>query len=82
MRFEFATATRILFGPGTSSEVPALVESLGQRLFVVTDSEERCKTILDGLRLLGLEVGVFLVNEEPDINCVILATRNARESAH
>ncbi len=37
MRFEFATATRILFGPGVVSQVAPLAASLGHRAFVVVD---------------------------------------------
>jgi hypothetical protein len=36
MRFEFATATRILFGPGTVQEVASLALGMGTRAFVVT----------------------------------------------
>lgn len=33
MRFEFATSSRIIFGSGVSSEVPALAALLGQHAF-------------------------------------------------
>ena len=36
MRFEFATAARILFGPGTLREVAPAAAGLGQRVLVVT----------------------------------------------
>ena len=36
MRFEFATATRILFGPGTLSELSTLAPALGCRALIVT----------------------------------------------
>ena len=36
MRFEFATATRILFGPGTLREVAPLAREMGSRAFVIT----------------------------------------------
>ena len=35
MQFEFATASRILFGPGKVREVPAAVKSMGSRVLVV-----------------------------------------------
>ena len=31
MRFEFATASRIVFGPGTVQEVPASAREMGNR---------------------------------------------------
>ena len=36
MPFEFATATRILFGPGTCSEVAKAVATMGRQALVVT----------------------------------------------
>ena len=38
MRFEFATATRILFGNGTVKEVARAAKEMGQRALVVTGS--------------------------------------------
>lgn len=79
MRFEFATSNRILFGPGTLSEVPALAAALGQRAFLFTNSMERCASLKEGLLALGLSVEVFLVKKEPDLDSVLLATRNMQE---
>ena len=36
MNFEFATATRILFGSGTSQQLPQIAAAFGQNIFVVT----------------------------------------------
>ena len=48
MRFEFATAARILFGPGTLREVAPAAAGLGQRVLVVTGrTSERAKPLLD-----------------------------------
>jgi alcohol dehydrogenase class IV len=80
MRFEFATASRILFGPGTCNEVPGLAALYGQHVFVVTDSKERCSVLLEQLSRNGLSSIVFLVNKEPDLQCVSMATRIANES--
>jgi alcohol dehydrogenase class IV len=80
MHFEFITASSILFGPGISSQVPGLAAKQGQRVFIVTDSQERCQSILDGLSKLGLSVVVYLVGKEPDLDSVSLATRISKES--
>lgn len=40
-RFEFATATRIVFGSGSSSELPALAAAFGRRLLLVGGSNPR-----------------------------------------
>jgi alcohol dehydrogenase class IV len=79
MRFEFATSNRILFGPGTLSEVPALAATLGQRAFLFTNSMERCAPLKEGLLALGLSVEVFLVKKEPNLDSILLATRNMQE---
>ena len=80
MRFDFATATRILFGPGTLSEVPGIAVLQGQRVLVLTDSQERCAVLLSGLADQGLLVTLILVDKEPDVNNILLATRIAKES--
>ena len=79
MQFEFATANRILFGPGTAAQIPNLAARLGQRAFVVTGSKERSSTLVDGLLASGLSVELFEVNGEPDLDCVLMATRNSRK---
>jgi len=79
MRFEFATSNRIIFGSGMISEVPALAATIGQRAFIVTDSLERSTNLRDGLLASGLSVEVFLVKREPDLDSMLLATRNIRE---
>ena len=51
MRFEFATATRIVFGTGVLKEAGAIAAVLGKRAFVVTEREgERAAPLLDGLQ--------------------------------
>lgn len=75
MRFEFATSNRILFGPGLVSEVPALAALLGYRAFVVTDSLERSSILRDGLIKAGLSVELFLSEQEPNLDNIIMATR-------
>lgn len=80
MRFEFSTAHRILFGPGTLSETFAQASALGQRAFVVVDSPERAAPLLDGLRQAGLETTVWVVRGEPEVESVMVATRKAQEA--
>ena len=75
MRFEFATANRILFGPGTCAEVPGLARSLGQRAFLVSDSQERAAGLLDALVAQGLSPVLFLVDGEPSIKSISAVTR-------
>jgi alcohol dehydrogenase class IV len=79
MRFEFTTSNHILFGPGTCAEVPPLAATLGRRVFVVTDSYERCRALLNRLLAWGMGVDYFVVEGEVVFNDVVLAMRNARE---
>jgi alcohol dehydrogenase class IV len=36
MKFEFATATRIVFAPGASKQLPAIAREFGTRALIVT----------------------------------------------
>ena len=80
MNFEFSTAASIIFGPGVSLKVPGLAAKQGQRVFFVTDSQERCQPFLDRLSKIGLSIVVYFIDKEPDLESVILATRKAKKS--
>jgi len=50
MRFEFATATRIIFGEGTARDLPELARSFGARPLIVTGgSPERTAALASSL---------------------------------
>jgi len=79
VRFEFATAGRIVFGPGTLGEVGPLAAEMGKRALVVTDgSEDRSAALLDVLRRAGIEITTSAVTAEPTIQLVLDATEQAR----
>lgn len=66
MRFEFATATRILFGPGTLLEVAPLAKGLGERALVVTGQNlRRAEALLAQLSGAGVSHTTFAVAAEP-----------------
>ncbi|TKJ37007.1 MAG: alcohol dehydrogenase [Planctomycetes bacterium B3_Pla] len=66
MRFEFATATRIIFGPGTVGEIAPLSAEMGKRACVVTGrTVERAAQLLERLSEHGIEYVTFSVVEEP-----------------
>lgn len=81
MRFEFATATRIIFGPGTVQEVvPAAVE-MGKRAFVITGrSPERACPLLDQLNAHQIEYVTFNVPSEPTTTILTEAVEQVRLS--
>jgi len=80
MRFEFATATRIVFGPGTLSEAGALVAPWGRKALVVTGMHpERAQPLRDSLDRLGVGSEVFPIEGEPTISAVQSALEVARD---
>ncbi|MBN1486291.1 MAG: iron-containing alcohol dehydrogenase [Anaerolineae bacterium] len=81
MRFEFATANRIIFGPGTVKEAGQIALSLGQRALVVTGrSVQRAQPLLEDLQVNGLETHIFSVEKEPDIALVQKGAAIARKA--
>ncbi len=81
MRFEFATATRILFGPGTLRETGAAARGYGSRAFVVTGSTAgRADRLLDLLAADGVAASTFAIAGEPTVDAVVAATAAARRS--
>jgi len=71
MQFEFATATRTIFGSGKLSEIGSIARPFGTRPFVVTGrNTERSAPLLSLLRAQGLTPSIFSVAEEPTIALV------------
>ena len=71
MRFEFATATRIIFGAGTLGDVGGLAREFGTRALVVTGLEPGgAEPLLARLREHGLSSSTFLVRGEPELETV------------
>jgi alcohol dehydrogenase class IV len=78
-RFEFATATRIVFGEGTLAEVAPAAAALGRRALVVTGaSMERAEPLLAALGLAGVSAVPFPVPGEPTVELVSRGTEFAR----
>ncbi|HEX7569837.1 MAG TPA: iron-containing alcohol dehydrogenase [Verrucomicrobiae bacterium] len=71
MNFEFATATRIVFGAGAISQVGANVKNLGRRALVVTGrNPQRAEKLLAYLSASGIGAATFAVAGEPEISTV------------
>jgi alcohol dehydrogenase class IV len=72
MRFEFATATQIVFGPGTVREAGKLARPWGRRALVVTGgSPARAKTLLGMLEGEGIVTATYPVAHEPSAKTVL-----------
>jgi alcohol dehydrogenase class IV len=81
MRFEFATATRIIFGPGTSREVAPLAAAMGKRAFVVVGrTTERAKPLLEQFDKHAIKYVMFSVACEPTTTIVNQAIEQARRA--
>ncbi len=77
--FEFATVPRIVVGPGTSADVPAMTAGLGTRVLVCTGGKpERHQTLLDAL---SLPFTVVSVSSEPTVDVARSAVAIARDFA-
>jgi alcohol dehydrogenase class IV len=71
MKFEFATAKRILFGPGRIRELPALAKSLGNVTLLVLGKSGRGKDALaEDLARAGIRSVAFHVDGEPTVAMV------------
>jgi len=79
MHFEFATATRIIFGPGTITEAGTLAKNYGSRVFVVTGTSRRSDKLLDILTKEGIESKTFRVSGEPTLGLVRQGVELARQ---
>src|ERR1035438_2602246 len=78
MRFEFATATRIVFGPGTVREVPAAAAEMGRRALVVT----RASADFKRTGIAGVPFPIhFPIHGEPTVDMVRQGTQLARDAA-
>jgi len=79
-RFEFATATRIIFGPGVVEEIGPLASQRGSKVLLVTGSRpSRSQGVQERLRDEGLEVVVYSVSGEPTTEVARIATEQARK---
>jgi alcohol dehydrogenase class IV len=78
MRFEFATAARILCGEGVVREVAPVARELGTRALVVTGrSEERSALLRAELAAAGIACHTFRVDGEPAVEQIQLGAEIA-----
>ncbi len=71
MRFEFSTASRIVFGSGTFREVAPAASKLGKHAFLVTGrSTGRATPLAVELRTSGLALSSFAVDGEPTLEMI------------
>ena len=79
MHFEFATATRIIFGPGSIKELAPAAHSLGTHaLFVQGLSGARTEKPIAELKSAGVSITAFHVKGEPSVESVMAGVERAR----
>ncbi|MBX3065378.1 MAG: iron-containing alcohol dehydrogenase [Anaerolineae bacterium] len=77
MRFEFATASRVIFGASTAKEIAPIVQQFGRRPLIVTGSNpERIAPLKE--TLAELNVLTFKTEGEPTMQMVIDGVNFAR----
>ena len=80
-RFEFATATRVVFGAGAANDIGALVRPFGHRALVVSGrSPERPARAISSLEAAGLTTSLVVVIAEPDTTAVMQGASDARQA--
>jgi len=79
VKFEFTTATRIVFGAGALSQMGAIAAEFGRRALVVTGRDaRRAEPLLAGLQSAGINPVTFPVPGEPELATVEQGTKLAR----
>jgi len=80
MQFEFATAQRIIFGPGTRAQVGPRAREAGSRACLLTGKDaRRAQPFVDALRAEGLTVTHVSVSGEPTVDTAAEAVSCARQ---
>jgi alcohol dehydrogenase class IV len=81
MQFEFATATRIMFGTGRLKEVGSIAAEMGKCAFVVTGhSIDRATPLFKALAEKPVDYLTFSVSGEPTTEIVRVGTQQAQEN--
>lgn len=76
MHFEFATATRILFGEGTAAKLPELAQTFGVRPLVVTGASAKRASWL----ITALSAETFAVPGEPTVELIREGAKRAQDA--
>src|SRR5690554_7645540 len=80
LNFEFATATKIIFGSGSSKKLPLLLQGIKGRVLVVTGkSIERYQPVVELLQNEGYKIDNYTIDKEPTVQMVSEGARLARD---
>lgn len=80
MRFEFATATRIVFGAGSVRDVAPAAREMGRRALVVTGAAaDRAAPLVVSLEAAGIACVAFSIRGEPTVDLIRRGNVYARQ---
>jgi len=81
VRFEFATSSRILFGPDTIGEAVPIIAGMGTSAFFITGkTADRVQSFRADLIQKGIRIIDFVIYEEPTIELVSEGANLARKN--
>ncbi|MBN1900005.1 iron-containing alcohol dehydrogenase [Candidatus Sumerlaeota bacterium] len=81
MRFEFATANRIIFGAGSLGEIAPMASEMGNSAFIVTGKNpDRAANLLNLLQEVKIHTVTFSLGEEPTTHLIMEGIQKARDS--
>ncbi|MGH7945098.1 MAG: iron-containing alcohol dehydrogenase [Opitutaceae bacterium] len=81
MRFEFATSTRIIFGPGTLQDSGALAREFGRHAALITGRDPaRAERLRNVLRSATIESTTIPISREPTTDDIVHAVNAARDA--
>jgi alcohol dehydrogenase class IV len=82
MKFEFATANRIIFGAGTSRQIVEYARGFGKRPLLITgQNSSRAEFAVQTLQNHGFTVTQFAITDEPSTPIVLEGVTLARDQA-
>lgn len=81
MNFEFATATRIVFGADTAAQAGNLCAAFGSKAYIFTGlTPGRFPKLVESLEKVGISYSCFPVNGEPTLELITAAVEQVRQS--
>ncbi len=80
MDLSFATASKILFGKDTINKVPDLIQGMGNRVLLITGKNQGRASALVEQFAGNIEVFVFKIEMEPNIDVINAGVTFAREN--
>jgi len=77
VQFEFATASKVIFGKGSLDKVPGIIAGMGNNVLIVTGKNQGRAGILSN-QISGKTLSFFSVESEPTIEMINVGVQLAR----